>query len=41
MRIWRLRWTLRQVVMLADAAPVLSDQQLPARLLVLAESCAQ
>lgn len=35
----RLRWTLRRVIALADEANVLSDEQLWARLLALAESC--
>jgi hypothetical protein len=35
--IGRLRWTLRQVVRLADNAPGLTDEQLRARLLALAE----
>jgi hypothetical protein len=34
--IGRLRWTLRQVVTLADDAPGLTDQQLRDRLLALA-----
>jgi hypothetical protein len=39
--IRRHRRILRQFVMLADAAPVLTDQYLRARLLALAESCAR
>lgn len=35
--IRRLRWTLRQVVTLADDAPTITDQQLRNRLLALAE----
>jgi hypothetical protein len=35
--IHRLRWTLRQVIALADDAPQLADEQLRARLLVLAD----
>jgi transposase-like protein len=35
--IGRLRWTLRQVVMLADDAPGLTNEQLRSRLLKLAE----
>ncbi|MGH3833533.1 MAG: hypothetical protein ACRDRS_24375 [Pseudonocardiaceae bacterium] len=34
--IGRLRWTLRQVITLADDAPQLTDQQLRDRLLALA-----
>ena len=40
-KIGRQRRILRQLVMLADAAPVLTDQYLRARLLALAESCAR
>ncbi|MGH4008505.1 MAG: hypothetical protein ACRDTH_10190 [Pseudonocardiaceae bacterium] len=38
-QLGRLRWTLRQIVQLADQMPELTDQQLRARLLALAETC--
>jgi hypothetical protein len=39
--IGRPRWLLQQVVILADDAPGLSDEQLRGRLAALAESCAR
>jgi hypothetical protein len=36
--IRRLRWTLRQIIALADDAPRLTDRELRARLVALAES---
>ena len=39
--IGRLRWVLRQVVVLADDAPALTDEHLRARLASLAHSCAR
>lgn len=38
-QLGRLRWTLRQVVELADQMPELTNQQLRDRLLALAETC--
>jgi transposase-like protein len=38
-QLGRLRWTLRQIVQLADQVPDLTDRELRARLLALAESC--
>jgi hypothetical protein len=39
--IGRLRWTLRQVVILASEIPELTDVEVRDRLLALAESCTQ
>lgn len=39
--IGRLRWALRQVIALADDAPTITDVELRARLLTLAESGAR
>jgi hypothetical protein len=37
----RLRWVLRQIIALADAAPTITNEQLRERLLALAESGAR
>lgn len=39
--IGRLRWVLRQVVVLADIAPTITNEQLRDRLVALAASCAR